>query len=429
MIYSIINTVGYVILAQIFCSAFIEREEMSSFFRGTVTALWVILGSAVSILFEEVLVVRIVLAITLNILFFLILYKKTRVMKTIAVAVLFYVTALSCEILVVAIHKYFDSELRIEKLMDSEISVYMGVVSQFIELIVVFIIRKMFHKVKTAKIESKLWIIYTIFPLYSVSLVVLLGYSFDGPISFSQANAFTYIASSLLFINLFIYWFIRQESKRALDAQKNEIEIAHAEGVVQLYDQITKERDILGKREHEFKNTISALQGLYAKQQYDKMGEILGVQNTELINNTNVFETGNRLINTILNTKYVEAREKDITFRFVINDLSKLIIADRDCIVILSNMLNNAIEAAEKCPEGKRIIFVKAVIEGGKFIFACRNSYINDLDSEMRNKKKDVVSHGYGIENVKEAVNRNKGSCIFTREEQEFIAVAILPID
>ncbi len=428
MIYSIINTVGYVILAQIFCSAFIEREEMSSFFRGTVTALWVILGSAVSILFEEELVVRIVLAITLNILFFLILYKKTRVMKTIAVAVLFYVTALSCEILVVAIHKYFDSELRIEKLMDSEISVYMGVVSQFIELIVVFIIRRMFHKVKTAKIESKLWIIYTIFPLYSVSLVVLLGYSFDGPISFSQANAFTYIASSLLFINLFIYWFIRQESKRALDAQKNEIEIAHAEGVVQLYDQITKERDILGKREHEFKNTISALQGLYANQQYDKMGEILGVQNTELINNTNVFETGNRLINTILNTKYVEAREKDITFRFVINDLSKLIIADRDCIVILSNMLNNAIEAAEKCPEGKRIIFVKAVIEGGKFIFACRNSYINDLDPEMRSKKKDVVSHGYGIENVKEAVNRNKGSCIFSKEGQEFVAVVILPI-
>ena len=428
MIYSIINTVGYVILAQIFCSAFIEREEMSAFFSGMTTILWIILGSAVSILFEEVLVIRIILAIMLNILFFLILYKKNRLVKTLAVAILFYVTGLSCEILVVAIHKYFDPGLKIEKLMDSEIYVYMGVVSQFIELIVVFIIRKIFRKVRTAKIESKLWMIYTIFPLYSVSLVVLLGYSFDGPISFSQANAFTYIASSLLLINLFIYWFIQQESRRALDAQKNDIEIAHAEGIVQLYDQITKERDVLGKREHEFKNTISALQGLYANKQYDKMGEILGVQNTELINNTNVFETGNRLINTILNTKYVEAREKDITFRFVINDLSKLIIADRDCIVILSNMLNNAIEAAEKCPEGHRILFVKAVIEGGKFIFACRNSYINDLDPEMRSKKKDVVSHGYGIENVKEAVNRNKGSCIFSKEGQEFVAVVILPI-
>ena len=428
MIYSIINTVGYVILAQLFCSAFIEREEMSTFFSGMTTILWIILGSAVSILFEEVLVIRIILAIMLNILFFLILYKKNRLVKTIAVAILFYVTGLSCEILVVAIHKYFDPGLKIEKLMDSEIYVYMGVVSQFIELIVVFIIRKIFRKVRSAKIESKLWMIYTIFPLYSVSLVVLLGYSFDGPISLSQANAFTYIASSLLLINLFIYWFIQQESRRALDAQKNDIEIAHAEGIVQLYDQITKERDVLGKREHEFKNTITALQGLYADQQYDRMGEILGVQNTELLNNTNVFETGNRLINAILNTKYVEAREKGITFRFVINDLSALKIADRDCIVILSNILNNAIEAAEKCAEGNRLLSVKVVIEKRSFIFACRNSYVNDYDPNMKSKKKDVVSHGYGIANVKEAVNRNKGSCIFRREDQEFIAVVILPV-
>ena len=281
---------------------------------------------------------------------------------------------------------------------------------------------------RSAKIESKLWMIYTIFPLYSVSLVVLLGYSFDGPISFSQANAFTYIASSLLLINLFIYWFIQQESRRALDAQKNDIEIAHAEGIVQLYDQITKERDVLGKREHEFKNTITALQGLYADQQYDRMGEILGVQNTELLNNTNVFETGNRLINAILNTKYVEAREKGITFRFDINDLSALKIADRDCIVILSNILNNAIEAAEKCAEGNRLLSVKAVIEKRSFIFACRNSYVNDFDPDMKSKKKDAVSHGYGIENGKGAVNRNKGSCIFRREDQEFIAVVILPV-
>jgi len=73
-----------------------------------------------------------------------------------------------------------------------------------------------------------------------------------------------------------------------------------------------------------FKHPIAALQGLIADEQYDKMKEILEVQNTELINNTNVFETGNKLINTILYTKYAETREKGITFRFVIYDLSSL---------------------------------------------------------------------------------------------------------
>ena len=160
------------------------------------------------------------------------------------------------------------------------------------------------------------------------------------------------------------------------------------------------------------------------------MKEILDAQKTELINNTNVFETGNRLINTILNTKFAEAREKDITFRFVINDLSHLKIEDRDCIVILSNILNNAIEAAEKCPEGKRQISVKAIIEDGQFIFSCRNTFImSDQDPDMKSRKKDIISHGYGIDNVKEAVNRNNGTCFFERQENEFVAVIIIPLE
>ncbi len=427
MIYTVINSVVYVILAQLFYSAFLERKEFSSLISGGTTALWALFVIAVSVVFEEALIIRLVLAIALNLLFSLILYKKDNLMKSIALTVLFYGTVFSCELMVVAIHKYLDPELRIEKLMDSDISVYMGTVSQFVQIIVILIIRRVFCKVRTARIDSKLWVIYIIFPLYSISLMVLLGYSFDGPINIVQANIFTYIASSLLLINLFVFWFIRQESNRILKSQKNELENAHTEGLKQLYEQITKERDILGKREHEFKNTITALHGLLEEKQYDKMKEILEGQKTEWINNSNVFETGNKLVNSILNTKYAEAREKGITFRFVINNLSTLQIESRDCIVILSNLLNNAIEAAEACFEGNRIISVKAVIEGGQFVFACRNSCADDPEMNMKSQKKDVVSHGYGIENIKEAVSRNKGSCTFKKEAHEFIAIVIIP--
>ncbi len=425
MIYTVINSIVFVILAQLFYSAFLEREEFSLLFSGGTTAIWTLFVIAVSVVFEESFIIRIVLAIALNFLFVLVLYKKDNIVKSIALVILLYVTVLSCEIIVVAIHKYFDPKLRIEKLMDSDISVYMGTVSQLVQLIVVFIIRRIFCKMKTAMIDSKLWVIYSVFPVYSISLMVLLGYSFDGPITIMQANSFTYIACSLLLINLFVFWFIRQESDRALESQKNELENAHTEGIKQLYEQITKERDILGKREHEFKNTIAALHGLLEEAQYDKMKEILEEQKTEWINNANVFETGNQLVNSILNTKYSEAREKGISFRFVINNLSALKISNRDCIVILSNILNNAIEAAEVCSEGSRRISVKAVLESGQFIFACRNSCVND--SDMKSKKGDVVSHGYGIGNIKEAVSRNKGSCTFKKEKQEFIAIVIIP--
>lgn len=429
MIYDIVYSVVYVVLAQIFCSAFFKRKELSFVFSGTICLLWIITVFGAGRILEEALVARIIVAIVINAVFFFVLYRKDSAVKTISISVLYYVMALACEIVVVAIHKYFDPELRIEKLMDSDISIYMGVLGQFMQVLVVFLIRRFFHKIKPTEIGTKLWVVYTIFPLYSLSLIVLMGYSFDGPISTYQANVFTYIACSLLMINLFIYWFIRQESQRELDAQKNQMEIEHAKGIVQLYDQITKERDILGKREHEFKNTISALKGLMVDEQYDKMKEILEVQNTELINHANVVNTGNRLINTILNTKYAEAREKKITFRFIINDLSSLVMEDRDCITILSNILNNAIEASEKCAEGKRVLSVKVVIEDGKFVFACRNPYTDDLDPNLKSKKKDEITHGYGLNNVKEAVARNNGECFFENDENEFISVVIIPLN
>ena len=47
----------------------------------------------------------------------------------------------------------------------------------------------------------------------------------------------------------------------------------------------------------------------------------------------------------------------------------------------------------------------------------------------MKSRKKDIVSHGYGIDNVKDAVNRNNGTCFFERQENEFVAVIIIPLE
>ena len=428
MIYDIVNATIYVILAQLFCSAFLKREEHNKVYRGLITILWIMTVLGASSILEESLAARVLIALLINAVYALVLYEKKSIIKCISITVLFYIMALASDMFVMSIHKYLDPGLKVADIMESDISVYMGAVSQFIQIIIVFVIRRLFREMKTAEIQSKLWMIYLVFPLYSLSLVVLLVYSFDGPISTDQAHVFTYMAVSLLLINLFIYWFIRQESQRVLTYQKTEMEIGHAREIAQLYDQITTERDILGKREHEFKNVITVLQGLYADEQYDKMKEILDIQNTELINNTNVFETGNRLVNTILNTKYAEARDKDIVFRFVIGDLSKLNLEDRDLIVILSNMINNAMEATEKCLPGNRIMNLKAAIEDNQFVFAVRNTCDNKSDPGLISTKKDVIPHGYGIQNIQDAVNRNNGNYHFEKRNDEFVSVVIIPL-
>lgn len=53
-------------------------------------------------------------------------------------------------------------------------------------------------------------------------------------------------------------------------------------------------------------------------------------------------------------SRYIEETNKGIAFVVKINDLSNIGITDEDIVVILSNLLNNAIEACEQC-ESKMI--------------------------------------------------------------------------
>lgn len=426
MIYDLINSCVYVVLANIFLSTFIKEKIQSIYFKISLSMVWAISGVILSMLFPENLVVRIVVAIILNIIFANILYSGKKIHCSV-LAVLFYVIVIGCDLLIVSIQKRIDPVLRIDTIMQNSISVYMGVLSQLFQLLIILVLRRWFQDSKNVILDSKMWLIYAIFPLYSISLIVLIGYSYDGPINQFQTNVFTYVEISLLVLNLLVYWFIKQEIKRTLLSQKEALELAHAKEAFKIYEQISRERDILGKREHEYKNTITVLHRLSQNGHFDEVIKILEDQNTELINNANVVETGNRLISTILNAKYVEARGKGITVRFIPEDLSSFSINERDGIIIFSNILNNAIEAAEKCTDNHRVISIKTTIEDDQFVFSVRNTCTQQTIG-LKSEKNDVVSHGYGLNNIREAVARNNGICYFESEANEFISVVILPI-
>lgn len=369
------------------------------------------------------IVLRVLFAIVENCILAVLLYEGSFISYS-AYSILFYVMAISCDLLSFAIQKRVDPDLRIESLMQSDFSVYMGTLSQLLQMTIIFVLKRLFAFHKNIDMNSKMWVIYLVFPIYSLVIIVLEGYSFSGTVNSFQTNTFTFIAVSLLGLNMFVYWFIRQEMNRRLTAQKDMIEISHAKEIIKLYNQMSDERNILGKREHEYKNMVTATLNLARNGRYDEVIKILESQNTELVNNTNVVETGNPIISAIINNKYSEARSKDINVRLDIGDLSTVKLDERDSIVVISNILNNAIEAAEKCMDGNRYINIKAVVEDEQFIFAVHNSCVSD-SSDLMSHKVDVIRHGYGLENIREVVERNQGNCFFENKDGEFVSVVI----
>ena len=114
----------------------------------------------------------------------------------------------------------------------------------------------------------------------------------------------------------------------------------------------------------------------------------------------------------------------DIRFEIEADPLNGLFIKDEDVVVMFSNLLNNALEAASKC-ESNRYIYMQIKREDAGLRIWTENSHSNAIRSEgdklLTSKEADADSHGFGIKNIKKAVAKYDGSCDISYTDKKFV--------
>ena len=100
-----------------------------------------------------------------------------------------------------------------------------------------------------------------------------------------------------------------------------------------------------------------------------------------------------------------------------------------DCCNLIGNLIDNAIEANLKLPEGKRKLelFIKG--DPCKLFIRVRNSLetsVLDTNSGLATQKKDKDVHGYGIRIIRKIASQYNGYVQFTEEEGFFCAEIML---
>lgn len=113
--------------------------------------------------------------------------------------------------------------------------------------------------------------------------------------------------------------------------------------------------------------------------------------------------THHSTLDALLNQKALVARNRSIDVQFRVNDLSAVKIDLVDLTVIISNTLDNAIEACEKLPVQERQIYVQVVLNDNELFYAVRNRSLPiDVSSDRLpvTTKENPSFHGYGLQNV-----------------------------
>lgn len=178
---------------------------------------------------------------------------------------------------------------------------------------------------------------------------------------------------------------------------------------------------------HDFRKYIFALSNMLAQgkvEEASKYLEELKVQQTERILLVN---SHHPTIDAILNQAGYEAQSKDIDIQFVLNDLSKVRIPVLDLTVVMSNLLDNAIEGCERLPaDQRRRILVKAIYTEGQpnsLFFSVMNSSLplTIVGNRLPSTKQPPELHGYGLPNVLSILKSYNAEYVMSCEDGHFL--------
>lgn len=270
---------------------------------------------------------------------------------------------------------------------------------KLLELLFAWLLRQ-FRMVSGLHLTSKKWLVLSLlFPISSAAMLVVwvLAERHNGDISVGTV-VYSGILAAANVAMLYIISSLEKATKQEQDMRLLEQQIAlQSENYAVLQNNYTTQR----KAAHEFERHLQTLRDLLDQNEYVTASEYLcQLQNNRMLRIFSV-KSNHPVFDVILNQKHQLALEHEIKMQIQVNDLSEVSIQTDALVVLLSNVLDNAIEACRRLPE-KKEIYCSVLYDDGLYISVRNTSLPVDIaDDGIATSKAERTEHGYGIPAVK----------------------------
>lgn len=179
---------------------------------------------------------------------------------------------------------------------------------------------------------------------------------------------------------------------------------------------------------HDMKNHILVITSYLNSSQYDEAKKYT----SDILDNLNkmytYIQTGNSLLNYIINTKLQIAKSSGLNVKAEIENLSFEYIGSVDFSALLNNLLDNAIEGS-LASENKELI-INILRKKGYDTISIKNSINGSI---LKNNPKLISTktgegHGYGLTQIKRIVEKYNGMLDVYEEQNYFCVNVVYPI-
>lgn len=277
------------------------------------------------------------------------------------------------------------------------------------------------HLKKGDLASEKYYLLIMVFPFLSIWFVYLL---------FADKVNNSLVLFGILFIILILNFFLFYLYNKIYELGKEKYEKQFLKEEVQMYarrfETMQQSRDKLRALRHDLLHHLQMLQHFALTGNTEQLVDYIARMNEQIEIATRGVNTGNDAVDAILDFM-IEKAKREGTAITVKSSISKEeFISIYDINILLSNLLDNAIEGVKGCSDKEIHLNIKT--EQGLLCICVENQYDGILYQEENRylTRKNEDGHGIGLQNVSDIVDKYHGIMKIETENHIFKVNLIL---
>lgn len=337
-------------------------------------------------------------------------FYKMHLLFSLTIVSLYYLVITIFDLVTIYVLSIVSENHSIGREMINENSIYRIVFICIMKLILCIA----YYAMKNSNIDFKLllryWGICLPFCIVGYSAILYFeGFAISGLTELFAMNWLIFLTIALMFALLF-FTYIRYRNYK----DKNSVMLERNSMLEKNYNNIKKLWKDNEHIMHDFKNHIAIIEAYIMKNENNKAIEYISsiAKPTQKIDD--IVWSGIEVIDIVLNLKMNDAKVNKIRMNLDIN-VKDNIIEDNDFCTILSNLLDNAIEASIKDDVNKRYIKFTMKSINKMLLIKVKNNMSDKPkictsgETRFMTTKHSKNRHGIGIESVENCLRKYKG--------------------
>lgn len=212
-----------------------------------------------------------------------------------------------------------------------------------------------------------------------------------------------------------------EKNQYKLEAQQKRMTERFQEETEGLYQELTDLKKDMDRH-------LESMQTLLEEQRYDDLKKYFMTVSEIMYENEKIFLTGNEIIDVVMSQKCTRALAKGIHIQCNIQSIELKHILDMDLCSLLSNVLDNAIEAVEQCED--KNIYLELKKNKNHFIIKEDNPYKRvaaDKRKKLKTTKREEDIHGFGLKSMENKVKQYHGTMNYELKDNRFYIQLVIP--